>query len=182
MPFALAVLALIFAAACGRPTGVPQPSPGDPQKLPFDRQPSSEGVSPSQSLIPPARGLTEGTSITIRLRKPLSNSSAHAGDRFEGIIDEPVVVDGQTLIGHGTTVTGHVLDAQPSLGRRPGYLRITLVSVDVGGKPVPIDTSSIFAKGKTTAQGSHPGASSGDVAFTPERRLTFHLAQATDLP
>lgn len=181
MRFALAILSLALAAACGRPTGVPASSSSDQQKLPFDREPSSKGLSPSQSLIPPTRRLAEGTTIAVSLQKPLSNASAHAGDAFDGTLDEPVVVEGQTLIERGNAVTGRVLDAQPPSGRRPGYLRVTLVSVDVDGKKAMIETSSIFAKGKAGPLDRRPGGP-GDVVFGPDRRLTFHLAEAADLP
>jgi len=186
---AVAVLLLAFAVACGKPTGVPEPSPGTTQKLPFARESRSNGISPSQSLIPATTHLAEGTSIAIHLRDALSSASAHAGDSFEGTLDEPVLVDGQSLIPRGAAVTGRVLDAKHSSGsRNPGYLRIALVSVDVAGKTVLINTSSIFAKGKAGSHDERPPAGVGlitnqkEAVFTPDRRLTFHLAQAADLP
>lgn len=185
----IAVLVLGFAVACGKPTGVPEPSPGNAQKLPFARESRSNGISPSQSLIPPTTHLAEGTSIAIRLRNALSSASAQAGDSFEGTLDEPVVVDGQPLIARGAAVTGRVLDAKHSgSGRNPGYLRIALVSVDVAGKTVLINTSSVFAKAKGGSHDKSAAAGAGvvtnqkEVVFTPDRRLTFHLAQAAELP
>lgn len=183
--FALPALALLFA--CGRPTGVPQPSHDTSQALPFDRESRANGISPSQSLIPPTKRVAEGTPISMRLRTPLSSASAHSGDSFDGSVDEPVVVDGQVLITSGAGVVGRVLDAQHATGTASqGYLRITLVSVNVAGKTILLDTSSIFAKGSRRdgrgGQGSGDGKNRGDIAFTPDRRLTFHLTQAIDLP
>ena len=94
-----------------------------------------------------------------------------------------------------------MLEAKPSansLGRSlesslaPGYLRIVLVSLNVGGRPVMIETSSIFAKGgireeRNPATGAASGASrkdrdkDRDVVFGIDRRLTFRLAQTVDL-
>jgi len=184
---AIVLLALALVLACGKPTGVPQPSPNTTQTLPFDRESRSNGISPSQSLIPPTKRVAEGTPISIRLRTPLSSASAHAGDSFDGSIDESVVVDGQPLIASGAGVIGRVLDAQHSTGSaNPGYLRITLVSVNVAGKTILLDTSSIFAKGSShggpAGRVSGDGKNRSDIAFTPDRRLTFHLTQATDLP
>ena len=177
------LLALALAVACGKPTGVPQPSPNGTQDLPFDRESRPNGISPSQSLIPPTKRLVAGTSIFVRLHTTLSSASAHPGDSFEGTLDEPVVVDAQTLISPGAAVTGRVLDAQHSTGgRNPGYLRIALVSVQVGGKTILLDTSSIFAKGTTRDPNAGAGPGARDIAFTPDRRLTFHLTEATDLP
>jgi hypothetical protein len=186
---AVVVLLLAFAVGCGKPTGVPEPSPGNTQKLPFARESRANGISPSQSLIPATTHLTEGTSFAIRLRDTLSSASAQAGNSFDGTLDEPVVVDGQPLIARGAAVTGRVLDAKHSSGsRNPGYLRIALVSVDVAGKTVPINTSSVFAKGRVGSHDERPTAGVGavtdqkEVVFTPDRRLTFHLAQPADLP
>ena len=83
----------------------------------------------------------------------------------------------QTLVPRGAAVVGRVLDAKPSTGTDRGYLRIALVSIEVGGKTVLIDTSSIFAKA-----GARNGGAAKEVVITPERRLTFHLTQGVDLP
>src|SRR4030081_3746658 len=141
---AIVLLMLSLICACGRPpgdSGGRASNPADSQKLPFDRQPRSTGISPSQSLIPSATKLPEGTPIPIRLRNVVSSASAHAGDSFSAIVDEPVVIDGQTLIDRGTPATVRVLEAKPSansLGRSlaSGYLRIVLVSLTVGGRPI----------------------------------------------
>src|SRR5271163_4665423 len=138
---------LSLFCACGRPPADNAANP-DAQKLPFDRQPPSTGVSPSQSLLPSTAKLPEGTPIPIRLHSALSSASSRAGDSFSATVDEPVVIDGETLVARGTSATGRVLEAKPSAGSlEPGYLRIVLVSLDVGGRTVMIETSSIFAKG-----------------------------------
>lgn len=180
---AIPLLALTLLVACGKPTGVPEPSPGNTQKLPFDRESRANGISPSQSLIPPSSRLPEGAPVTVRLRNTLSSASAQAGDSFEGTLDDPVAVEGQTLIPSGAAVTGRVLDVKPSgNSRSPGYMRIALVSVSVSGKTVLIETSSIFAKAATSGEHATQSTGANDVAFTPDRRVTFRLARSTDLP
>jgi len=188
MRFRLAppVLALALSVACTRPPSTPDSSSTTTQQLPFDRQPSASGLSPSESLVPTPHQVPEGTSITVRLTKLLSSAEANAGDSFEGTLDDPVVVDEQTLLPRGAHLTGRVLDARHSAGpASPGYLRITLLTVQANGKSFPIETSSIFAKAASRPQHpsgtSMPPSVSRDVNFTPERRLTFRLAQALDL-
>jgi hypothetical protein len=198
---------------CGRPPDEKAPSGAEPQNLPFDRQPRSSGISPSQALIPSTTKLPEGTPIPVRMQTGLSSASAHAGDTFNAIIDESVVIDGQTLVERGTTATGRVLEVKASAGSRgreqensrdsspdsssePGYLRIVLVSLNVGGRTVAIETSSIFAKGGSREERNADGAASGargtgrdrierdrnkDVEFGVDRHLSFRLAQAVDL-
>src|SRR5208283_4620691 len=203
---AVILLALGIVCACGRPPA-DSPSNSDSQKLPFDREPRSTGISPSQSLIPSTTSLPEGTPIPVRLERALSSASWHAGDTFKATVDEPVVIDGQTLVARGTPATGRVLEAKPSerlletspggspeSPLEPGYLRIVLVSLNVGGKAVMIETSSIFAKGgsrdeRNPANGAVSGASQQDsqkdkdkdIVFGIDRRLSFRLAQTVDL-
>jgi hypothetical protein len=201
---AAALLTLSLFCGCAR-LPAENASNSDSQKLPFDRQPRADGISPSQSLIPSATKLPEGTPIPIRLQSALSSASSHAGDTFGATIDEPVVIDGQALLARGTSATGRVLEAKPAArstgGSRegalgssfePGYLRIVLVSLSVGGKTVMIETSSIFAKGGSREErNSPPGAASGagqkdkdkdkDIVFGVDRRLNFRLAQTADL-
>jgi hypothetical protein len=157
--FLIAILGLAFG--CGKETGVPANETGanaattanDPttQALPFDRQSQTGGISPTQTLVPTGKKLPAGTPITVRLQSTVSSKSSHPGDGFESVLDEPIVIDTQTVAPRGVTLTGRVLAAKSS-GRLhdPGYLRITLVSMNLGGKPVEIETSSIFVKG-----GSH---------------------------
>ena len=152
---ALLIVAICLAVGCGKGTGIPgsdsAAATANSQTLPFDRESQAGGISPTQSLVPTAKKLPAGTPITMRLQSTISSKSSHTGDRFEGVLDEPIVIDTQTVVPRGATLTGRVLAAKSS-GRLhdPGYLRITLVSMNVQSKPVEIETSSIFVKG-----GSH---------------------------
>jgi hypothetical protein len=193
---AIILLTLSFFCACSRPPA-DNAANADSQKLPFDREPRSSGISPSRSLIPSTTKLPEGTPIPIRLQSTVSSASSHAGDTFNATVDNAVVIDGQTLIPRGTVATGRVLEAKPSassLGRslgsslEPGYLRIVLVSLDIGGRSVMIETSSIFAKGGSredrngmTSTASGGGQKDRDIVFGTDRRLNFRLAQTIDL-
>src|ERR1700729_3055808 len=100
-PIAVILLTLSLIGGCRRPPAE-DASKSDSQKLPFDRQPRSTGVSPSQSLIPSTTKLPEGTGLPVRLQSALSSASSHAGDSFSATIDEPVTIDGQTVIPRGT--------------------------------------------------------------------------------
>jgi predicted small lipoprotein YifL len=192
----IVLLTLSSLCACGRPPAE-NASNSNSQKLPFDREPRSTGISPSQSLIPSTSKLPEGTAIAIRLERPLSSASSHAGDTFRATLDEPVVIDGRMLVARGTSATGRVLEAKPSASSRgsslasslePGYLRIVLVSLNIGGRQVMIETSSIFVKGgsredrsSATSVASGAGQKDKDIVFGMDRRLNFRLAQTVDL-
>jgi hypothetical protein len=181
---AVVLLALSFACACGRPA---DDKAADSQKLPFDRQPSLTGISPSRTLIPSTTKLPEGTPISVHLESALSSASARAGGTFSAAIDDPVAVDGHILIARGTIAAGRVLEAKPAgVSPEAGYLRIVLESVDIDGKQIMIETSSIFAKGgsrddRSSTNGAGIGNTQRDIVFGPERRLNFRLAQTVDL-
>ena len=176
-------LALGLSLACGKQTGVPgNDSLADKvsQGVPFDH---ASDPSESSSELPTAvtAKLHEGTPLAIRLLTPVSSASSATGDTFDGALDEPIVIDGETAVPRGAAVTGRVLAAR-SAGHLhdPGYLRIALVSLAVGGKRIAIETSSLFIKGGSRSpSGSVPGRN--QAGFDPDRRLTFRLAQAVNL-
>jgi hypothetical protein len=103
-----------------------------------------------QSLFTENKTLTVpvGATIYVRLQQPLSSTNAQAGQEFTAILDEPLVVENQTAVASGTAVTGKVVAARES-GRlhNAGYIRITLTSIALNGKTVPLETNSIFAGG-----------------------------------
>jgi hypothetical protein len=149
--FTVLVLALTLAAGCSRQPGV-QASDDDAtgdQQAPFQHSSDKSGISPTGSLIPAA--IPAGTPITIRLQSQLSSATTQSGETFEAVLDEPIVIQGQTVAPRGAAVTGKVLAAKAS-GRLqdPGYLRLTLAEISINGKSLPVQTSSIFVKG-----GSH---------------------------
>ncbi len=98
---------------------------------------------PAAQLVIPA-----GTSITVRLQQGLSSASAAPGERFDAVIDEPIVLDDRTVIPVGTPVTGHVAIARRS-GRlhHPGELGLTLDTMLINNQELPLTTSRIVARG-----------------------------------
>ena len=117
-------------------------------KLPFDHESPKGGLSPTGTLVPKPENLPAGTPITIRVQSAVSSATSRSGDIFEGFLDEPVVIQGQTAVPRGANVTGRVVDAKASGHLHDaGYLRLTLTSISINGKVVPLQTSSIFVKG-----------------------------------
>jgi hypothetical protein len=128
-----------FAIGCGvgaqPPTTVAADTPGkQPQQLPF-----AEG----KTLVVPAN-----TAIYVRLQQSISSATAQSGQNFSAELDEPLVVDGKTLAPQGAAVTGKVVAARESGHlHSAGYLRITLSSISLNGKSVPLQTNSVFVSG-----------------------------------
>ncbi|HLK34525.1 MAG TPA: hypothetical protein VKT29_15625 [Terriglobales bacterium] len=112
---------------------------------------SSESSStPSHALLPARLEIPAGTPFTVRLQSAVSSASAQSGDQFDAVLDEPVIVKGETVIPKGAEVTGRVVAAnQGGHLHKPAYLRITLASVKVGHKALPVETSSVSLAGKS---------------------------------
>ena len=109
---------------------------------------SASGHPVASSQAPAALSIPAGTPITVRLQESLSSASARPGERFEAVVDEPVIVDGQNVLPVGTPASGHVVVARRS-GRlhHPGELGLTLDTVTIAQQQVPLGTSDVVARG-----------------------------------
>src|SRR5246127_3354163 len=95
-----------------------------------------------------------GTALMVRLDTTLATFSNKVGDPFHGIITQPVVVNGQTVIPVGATVEGRVtkvneprrISGKPTIGILPEavimptgeryYLDATLTDTSLKGTDV----------------------------------------------
>lgn len=155
---AASVLSLALAGCSGTPkTDASNPDQNNltttASAAPFSKttdqpgQPEHKGWF-SHDQAPPELTVPTGTILNVRLQSSISSATAAPGESFDAVLDEPLVVQGKTVAPRGAAVTGRVTEAKAS-GRLhdSGYLRLTLASVTINGKAVPVDTSSIFAKG-----------------------------------
>jgi len=132
-------LALVTAglAGCNGVEAKPADTSADaatPQKLPF--------TEPKPLVLP------ANTAVYVRLQEPLSSSTAQSGQVFTAVLDEPLVVDEKTIAPKGAPVMGKVVAARDSGHlHNSGYLRITLASITVNGKSLPVRTTSMFVSG-----------------------------------
>jgi hypothetical protein len=180
LTIALIVLLVLTLAGCGgMGTDPPVTVTDNPNggRLPF---------SGNKPVVIPA-----GTEIYVRLQQSLASTTAQAGETFAAVLDQPLVVDNQTVVAQGVAVAGKVLAAHRSGHlHNAGYLRITLTSITLQGKPLPLETNSVFigggsfrkrnlsfigggtggsaltgtGGGKGAASGSLPGAAGGTTA------------------
>lgn len=127
------------------------PSLGDAttaSKAPVQSADDTNSASNPATQSPQQLTLPAGTPVTVRLQQRLSSASAVPGERFEAVIDEPIVADDRTVLPVGTVVYGHVVVARRS-GRlhHPGELGLTLDTVVIGQENVPLFTSNVVARG-----------------------------------
>lgn len=91
-----------------------------------------------------------GTAVSVRINEPLSSAQAKVGDRFTGVLTEPIVANGQTIFPRNSDVEGQVTAVQDS-GRltRPGVLELRLTSVRFGSTSAALDTQPWTLKGES---------------------------------
>jgi hypothetical protein len=161
------LLALLWANGCHKPsiqtataskpgdqTAATQPGNGPvADNLPpanSSAVPAAQGTQSAQNEAPPKLVLPIGTPITVRLQQRLSSASAVPGERFEAVVDQPVVVGDQIVVPVGAVVEGHVTAARHS-GRlhHPGELGLTLDRVTVDQQIISLTTARVVARGRS---------------------------------
>jgi len=184
------LFSLLLVAACSRPAGLRSDgaTPSDQHPVPFHDDRSAPGSSPGVSSVAQDNGLKPesglpfrdpqslpaGTMLTVRLKNPISADNPDGSGTFEAVLDEPVVIEGNALVPRGVSVAGRVESARASkVEPKRGYVRLTLDSIDFAGKDLPVQTSSLFARGN--APDGDPSLSV--ITLEKGRRLTFRLAE-----
>ncbi len=96
------------------------------------------------------RELPSGTEITVRLIDSIDSERNNEGDRFKASLEDPLTIGGQEVAPKGADAQVRLTREKES-GKLTGKAELTLelVSVTIGGKDVPVSTSSV-----TEASGS----------------------------
>jgi hypothetical protein len=207
------LLALALTSSCARRVALNSSSDGagqsDSRDLPFHGDQDTVGATGAVShpRVPDQRDasskalpfntsasalLPAGTLLTVRLESALTSASPDVGKTFRALVEEPVTIDGRTIIPRDAEVKGRVESSRVSIAkRRTGYLRLTLDSIRLGNKDIPLPTSSLFARGiidttrddsPTSASPARPIAHSSEIIRLKKGRpLTFRLTAPVDL-
>jgi hypothetical protein len=181
----LVVLALACAFGCSRQIDVPDGTPQADQ-TPFREKGTTDGsdaigavagLSQTNGNVVPFRSsqyVPAGTLLTVRLQSAITAGISAAGNAFQAVIEEPVVIEGNTMIPQGAVVAGRIESSRVSKVKPDrGYVRLALESVHVGELDVPVQTASLFA----------PQAPQNEETIRLEkgRRLTFRLTQPVSM-
>jgi len=206
----LTLLVVACATGCSRHVDLQSGADGqapDPQTVPFHQDTDSNAGSRPEAPTAAdqedgdqaaARGvpfnkassrlLPAGTLLTIRLENSLTSSRLDSGRTFIAGVGDPVVIGGNTIVSRDAIVKGRVESARVSHVRHDaGYIRLTLESIRIGGRDVPLQTSSLFARGTVSGAYSDRDDEGGNapqpanVRLKKGRRLTFRLTEPVDL-
>jgi hypothetical protein len=188
------VLAILVAAGCSRPVqGAPNahsdrpPVPfheGSPAAADSNQAVEANPQEPDAGLpLRDSAGLPVGTLLTVKLNNPISADSPDTSGTFNAIVDEPVQVNGVTIVPRGASASGRVESARASsLKRNRSYVRLSLETISVSGRDLPVQTSSLFARGSADhTPDSAVGQSVNSVHLDKGRRLTFRLTSPVSI-
>lgn len=151
------------AAPATQPNEATSPST-TPAPAPMPEQAKQEAPPPPPP--PPPLVVPAGTSLLVRLGSTLDTKTVQTGQPFEGTLARSVAVGGEVAIPAGAGVSGSVVDAKsPGRFKGEGILSITLNSINIGGVPREIATSTfsqgVKGKGKRTAVAVGGGTGAG---------------------
>jgi hypothetical protein len=136
----------------------PAPPPGAPP--PAASTTTAAAAQPVYSTLT----VSAGTTLVVRVASEISSGSAKAGDRFQGHLDQDLLVQGRLVAARGTRAWGRVAEAKAGtgMGGEP-VLSLQLTDIDVGGQVVALatDAQTYTAKGKKPARKIVGGAALG---------------------
>jgi hypothetical protein len=115
---------------------------------------------PSPAPLPPpsappaastdAGDIPAGTAVTIRMIDGVDSKTAQAGQTFRASIDEPVVVGDETAIPRGADVVTQLVEVkEPGKLAGGGQLTLSLVSINIDGDVVDVNSQSVTQAGES---------------------------------
>ena len=138
--------------------------PGPP--IADDSTMSSSGPYPANPAPPPPLGVTvhAGSVITIRMIDPVDSSINQVGQTFRASLDEPLVVDGETIAQRGAEVTAKLV-SKAEAGRVSGrsQLDLALMDININGRRYVLSTSDVSQSGSSRGKQSAERVGGGAV-------------------
>jgi hypothetical protein len=152
--------AAVPAGAPAAPSGTPAAPAGAPAAPGADNSaaqpaaPTQPGAAPADAAPQPVI-VAAGMKLTVKLSDDLGSKTSQTGQSFSATLDKDVIVDGQTAIPAGASVSGTIVSARP-FGKYAGEASLTLklTSVNINNIDQNIATAPrsfgkpIKAKGK----------------------------------
>lgn len=88
--------------------------------------------------------IPSGTQVIVRLIDPVNSETDRLGQTYRASIDDPVIINGQTVIPRGADAVASLIDAQKS-GKLEGRTALTLDlrSITVNGRAVDVTTTGV---------------------------------------
>jgi len=151
------------ASTSPTPSAAPLPATPPPAAAPSATPPSAP--PPPAETAPQGITLPTGTEIAVRTIEPIDSRKADLYKEYAATLDDPVVVDGVTLVPVNAAAILRVSHVQASGVTRRASLSISLVAITANGRRVDVKTGPVDSKSgsqaKRTATGAAVGAATG---------------------
>jgi hypothetical protein len=152
----------------GRSTGSGPLSSSDQPPVLRRTRPATGTTSASTPAPPRPLNVTipAGAEITVRMIDGVDSSMNQIGETFRASLDEPIVVNGQTVVPRGGDVTAKLTEVEQA-GRIAGRSEVSLVLLDItiNGRKHEVTTGEVYeagsSRGKQTATRVGAGAAIG---------------------
>jgi len=127
----------------GGDTHAAAPQPPPPDAPPPAALQDRGGPPPPPPASTPVAGvqIPAGTTITVRMIDAVDSDRAHLGQTFRASVDEPVIMNGQTVIPRGADAVAKLVQDQQS-GKFEGKTVLTLALTDITINGQMIDTTT----------------------------------------
>ncbi len=99
--------------------------------------------------------LPAGTEIAVRTIDRINAKSADRHKEYAAALDDPVLVDGNTVVPANTNALVRVVD------KNRGYLSLSLIALIINGQRVEVNTDKIDSRRGSTAKRTAIGAGAG---------------------
>lgn len=177
-PAPVSTAAPVTAAPAAPPVPVSQPLKVEIPPPPAPTEPAVVAKKEVPAPPPPPKANTvtiaAGTMLSIRLQEALSTDRNMAGDTFQAVLEQPVIVDGLVIAEKGSRVEGKVLESDRG-GKVKGTSRLVLEVTRINtsdGQRVAVQTSAFERKAEASKKsdavkvglGAAIGAAIGGIA------------------
>ena len=127
----------------------PAPKPAAPAPAAAKSSTPAPAAAPPPAPRPKPVTVPAGTAINVRLTEGIDVDASQAGQKFKGVVDDPVSVGGSVVIPRGASAVLQAAKVEQS-GKMKGSDKITLKlnAVGFGGMMYEVATSYVETKGK----------------------------------
>ena len=138
-----------FDARKPAPPPAPAPKPAAKPPAAAPAAASAPAAAPPPPPRPKPVTVPAGTAINVRLTEGIEVDASQAGQKFKGVVDDPVNVGGSVVIPRGASAVLQAAKVEQS-GKMKGSDKITLKlnAVGFGGMMYEVATSYVETKGK----------------------------------
>lgn len=140
-------------------------------------EPSEQVLSMSTTKQGQAASIPAGTSVTLRIKQPVSSRTAKRGDLFEIELVNDIYIDAAPVIPAGTKGVAQVVHASPKgFGGRAGELIVAARYLEASGRRISLRKTKFSSAGSDNA-----GAAIATTIAAPVIGL-FVTGTSVDLP